>query len=206
VAGQKEKLHRAMIATLESRRPHSSQFFTAILAVVLLWAACLWTTLGHGLSGASGERVGQFLSHQVDVVYVMLCLAVLLARPLHAGEKIGARLIRLALAAALNFAVVESIKHLFWLPRPGENNIVGRHAGFPSGHTVPAFLLAWLVSGIYPRAAPLCFGIATLIAWSRVQVHAHYTYQVVLSALLGCAIGWIVGHLIGKGPTTEVAN
>ena len=168
----------------------------AAFSVVMLWALCLVAIFDNRDPHAFGSHFGQFFSRPVDVIYVVVSLILLLSFSPTRQESWRVRLVRLAVAAALNFGIVEGIKRLVWLPRPGHHNTVGLHAGFPSGHTVPAFLLAWLLSRVFPRWAPLWFGLATAIAWSRVQVHAHFTYQVVLSAVIGSAIGWLCYHIV----------
>ena len=68
------------------------------------------------------------------------------------------------LAAALTPLCVVGLKEATRLPRPN-----GDPSGFPSGHTTFSFALAWLLMQTYPRAAPVWFGIAAAIGWSRVE-------------------------------------
>ena len=88
--------------------------------------------------------------------------------------------------------LVFCLKTLTGWPRP-----LGAMDGFPSGHSTLAFGLAWLVAQMRPRLAPLWFALALAIAWSRVEVQAHFDYQVAVGALLGCALAAATIHARG---------
>lgn len=60
---------------------------------------------------------------------------------------------------------------------------------FPSGHTLAAFSSATIFAAGQPAAAG-CYGLATLVAWSRVHVGHHHASDV----LAGAALGWALGH------------
>ena len=87
--------------------------------------------------------------------------------------------------------VVEGLKALLWLPRPDDylNGTHLRGSGFPSGHTVPAFAVACLVADTFPRFRMVAFGMAIAIGYSRVEVTAHFAYQVAASGIFGAALG-----------------
>jgi undecaprenyl-diphosphatase len=66
--------------------------------------------------------------------------------------------------------------------------VIGKKPGswsFPSGHTGSSFASAWILSTIWPRRAPLFFGIAATVGFSRVYVGAHYPGDVASGAALG---------------------
>ena len=84
----------------------------------------------------------------------------------------------------LSALCVEGLKRATGLPRPD-----GEPTGFPSGHTTVVFALARLLAQASPRLAPLGYGIAVSVGWSRVEGHAHFPYQVLCGALLGTVIG-----------------
>jgi membrane-associated phospholipid phosphatase len=99
------------------------------------------------------------------------------------------------LAALITGLGVQLGKPLFDVLRPAavladdQLHVIGqtlrRHA-FPSGHSATAFVLAGVLLRYLPRAYqwPLLLA-ASLIAWSRVKVGAHWPVDVVLGSLLG---------------------
>jgi undecaprenyl-diphosphatase len=64
-------------------------------------------------------------------------------------------------------------------------------SSFPSGHAVTGFMCAAVLSK-GTRAAPLYFGLAALVAASRVYTRMHHPSDVVAGAALGLALGQIV--------------
>ncbi len=62
-------------------------------------------------------------------------------------------------------------------------------SSFPSGHTASAFGFATTVAADFPILAPPLFGLATLVAYSRVHTGVHFPSDVIAGAILGCAIG-----------------
>jgi hypothetical protein len=55
-------------------------------------------------------------------------------------------------------------------------------------------MMAWLIWKRYPRLGPWWFAMAAVVGWSRIEVHAHYPYQVFAGALLGCVLAALVVH------------
>lgn len=62
---------------------------------------------------------------------------------------------------------------------------------FPSGHSATAFALAMAVALLFPRYRVLAFGVAVMVAMSRVMVSAHYVSDVIAGSCVG-----IVGVLL----------
>ena len=66
---------------------------------------------------------------------------------------------------------------------------------FPSGHSVTAFALAYVLSRAYPRGSPVFYALATMVALSRVYLASHFLSDIVAGAALGLFAGWIVCRL-----------
>ena len=164
-----------------------------LFALLALGALVLLTAQTGGLPEPWGTFVGQNLSRPVNFLFQAGAIGFLLLGPLAPRETRSLRLGWAVGAAAINFGVVELLKRLVFWPRPVD---VGhtvqtavRGSGFPSGHTVPAFLVAVLVGELEPRLRLPALGMAVLIGYSRVEVTAHFASQVWLSAIIGVGLG-----------------
>jgi len=167
------------------------------IALALLGALVFWVSLLGGLPEPWGALVGQFLSRPWNFIFEFTGVGLLLFGPLDPKET---RLFRVlwSLGAGVSYAIaVEGTKRLIFWPRPEDVGrtiqTAHRGAGFPSGHTVPAFLAAALVGELYPETRwPALIG-AILIGYSRVEVTAHFASQVWLSAVIGLGLGvvWV---------------
>jgi undecaprenyl-diphosphatase len=109
--------------------------------------------------------------------------------------------VRIALALGVeSVAVNGGVKSLFRRPRPVWHHPHARPHGlraprsssFPSGHATSGFLAASLLSAGRPRQRPLWFGLAAVVAASRVHVRIHHASDVVGGAALGTALGALV--------------
>lgn len=79
------------------------------------------------------------------------------------------------------------------------NYLLGKKTSysFPSAHAMNIFAQAALFSGFYPRKRLYFVGFALLIAFSRIYVGVHYPLDVIIGAIIGAGIGWLL-HLLGK--------
>jgi membrane-associated phospholipid phosphatase len=64
-----------------------------------------------------------------------------------------------------------------------------RSHSFPSGHAAAAFAFATGASRRLPEVSMPLYGLATLVAYSRVHTGVHYPGDVVAGSVLGVAIG-----------------
>lgn len=113
------------------------------------------------------------------------------------GVPMSRRTFRLAAPCIIGAtsAVEWPIKSLFRRKRPFIDLVralvIGRRPdgySFPSGHTAAAFSGAWIVSTVWPRRAPVFFGLASCVGFSRIYVGAHYPGDVLVGATLGMVI------------------
>lgn len=166
---------------------------SCLVALLVLGAIVFLTARTGGLPEPWGTFVGQHLSRQGNFLFQALAIGFLVFGPLAPRETRPFRLGWASGAAAINFGVVELIKRIVFWPRPVDVGktvaLASRGSGFPSGHTVPAFLVAVLVSELEPRMRLPALTMAVLIGYSRVEVTAHFASQVWLSALIGMALG-----------------
>ena len=63
-----------------------------------------------------------------------------------------------------------------------------RTSSFPSGHATSAFTAAGLL-GDQDRLRPLYYGVAIVVAWSRVYVKIHHASDVVAGIVIGALLG-----------------
>jgi undecaprenyl-diphosphatase len=114
---------------------------------------------------------------------------------------------RAGMAAALaslgtTYFVQRLVKPYFRRQRPFVNRdvmVVGirtADASFPSGHTASSFAAATALSTFYPNVAPLVYGLATLVAASRVHLGHHFPSDAAVGALIGIASGTLTAWMI----------
>lgn len=92
-------------------------------------------------------------------------------------------------ALLLTYSIVPIMQFTLHLPRPNTSPIEILN-GFPSGHAVALFSLAWLMHLAHQKWGLLWFFFATIIALSRVVSDYHYGYQVAAGAIIGLLLGW----------------
>ncbi len=174
---------------------------TFILSVQREWGTtvAIWVSrTGHGLLGGA-------------VCASLVAVGLLMGRPREAVAGL------LGLFAMIGGGLsVEALKYLFCRSRPlaegaGQFFAVFPCIGkgyalksFPSGHSVTGFALAYVLSRAYPKASPLFYALATMIALSRVYLATHFLSDVVAGAAVGLLAGWAVCRLahfpVGDAP------
>jgi undecaprenyl-diphosphatase len=71
-------------------------------------------------------------------------------------------------------------------------------SSFPSGHATAAFTAAVFLSDDGAALAPLWFGLAGVVAFSRVYVRMHHASDVVAGAALGIVMGRTLHRMLGR--------
>ena len=102
-------------------------------------------------------------------------------------------------------AFTEGLKNLVHRHRPEASpddafqfdgpSLSGDNKSFPSGHAAHSFAVASSFASAYPDdplVAPIAYGAAGLVAWSRVNDDKHWLTDVVVGAVLGYSIGKLV--------------
>ena len=90
------------------------------------------------------------------------------------------------LAMVTNGILTESMKRSFGRTRPNGSCC----KSFPSGHTSHSFTMAAVASELYGKEMGiLTYGLATLVAMSRINDNKHYLSDVIFGAALGAVVG-----------------
>ncbi|MEO6987593.1 MAG: phosphatase PAP2 family protein [Aquihabitans sp.] len=114
------------------------------------------------------------------------------AQGLRTDERDADATIRMAVVMLLESLVVnQGVKRLFRRPRPvsltprPHKLRTPSTTSFPSGHATSAFTAAGLLSDRDPKMAPLYYGLAAVVATSRVHVKIHHATDVLAGAAVG---------------------
>ncbi len=108
--------------------------------------------------------------------------------------------IHLSISLLVSHLIVALCKKVMPRPRPYqvlEHVSTGRHllqdASFPSGHSTAAFCMATVLSIALPGLLLPFFGLAALVALSRVYLGLHYPSDILTGAALGTIVAWLLG-------------
>jgi len=123
-----------------------------------------------------------------------------------AGGSSGRRAAKLGLASVAATATivnlaVKPIRRRTRPDRAAHEVPLARHvrmpisSSFPSGHSAAAFAFATGVGRVSPIAAAPLYGLAALVAYSRVHTGVHYPGDVIVGSLLGVAVGQATANL-----------
>lgn len=131
----------------------------------------------------------------------IFALSMILLFAVRKKEKKVAGLLLLA-GLTLSYYFVYFFKNWIARPRPpfvfADVHIVGtveKSSSFPSGHAAVAFMAAVILSRYYRHALALFFGLAGLVALSRVYLGMHFVTDVVSGAALGSIIGYALARV-----------
>ncbi len=180
----------------------------AVLPVLILYLDDSIKVLVLSVQSQAGLMVASWVSTMgsglvnAGLAAALMAVGLVLKRP---REVLAGRL---GLFAVIVGGVsVQVLKHLFCRSRPladGSGQFfvavpcLGEGSGrisFPSGHSVTAFALAYVLSRAYPRWSLLFYGLATVVGFSRIYLARHFPSDVVAGAAIGLFAGWIVCRL-----------
>lgn len=146
------------------------------------WGRCF---RGHPLA----DRVFYLASELGDFSLIWLLVAA--ARGVRSEEEADASIRLALLLLAESVLVNQGIKRLVRRERPLATDPHPRHvrtprtSSFPSGHASSALAAAGLLSDRHPRGAPLYYGLAAVVATSRIHVKVHHASDVIAGAAIG---------------------
>ena len=145
------------------------------------------------------DRLFYTASELGDFSLIWLLLGTARGVTLRGGTREAARL---ALALGAESALVNGVvKSAFRRERPIQSGKRPHNlrqpltSSFPSGHASAAFLAATLLSE-RSKVKPLWFGLATIVATSRIHVRIHHASDVVLGAGIGLTLGRLVRRVV----------
>ncbi|MFH1778850.1 MAG: phosphatase PAP2 family protein [Candidatus Omnitrophota bacterium] len=111
----------------------------------------------------------------------------------------------LVISLLLTVGSVDLLKYLINRPRPGEAlsgifvmGQVGAGFSFPSAQAAVAFVLASVFSSAYKKLTIALFILATLVGISRIYLGLHYPSDVIIGAVVGIAVTYIVSKMLDK--------
>jgi membrane-associated phospholipid phosphatase len=205
--------HRGLLWPLSGRIVSGALITIAALILIMFiadaWAIRQARTLPQWLVDVFNEitdfgRSGWFL-WPLAAGLLLAAVVSSMALPrfaLLAVTAISVRLSFLFIAIALPSLFVTIIKRVIGRGRPfvsGEADpfVYGwlkwtpSYASFPSGHATTAFAAAFAIGALWPRARPVLWIYAIIIALSRVIITAHHPSDVVAGAIVG-----VVGALL----------
>ena len=117
-----------------------------------------------------------------------------------ASEEATREAVRVSATLGLESLIVnQGVKRLFGRRRPtgdGGPERFGRlrrpaTSSFPSGHASAAFCAAVLLSDRHRAQAPLWYGLAVVVAFSRIYVKLHHASDVLAGSVIGFVLGTV---------------
>lgn len=147
---------------------------------------------GRALRGRPlADRVFYLASEVGD--FSVLWLLVAGVQGLWSDEEADASIRLAVLLLAESILVNQGIKRLVHRPRPDPVDPRPLHlrkpmtSSFPSGHASSAMAAAGILSRRHPNARPLYYGLAAVVATSRIHVQVHHASDVIAGAAIGAA-------------------
>ena len=163
----------------------------------------------HLRGHAAADWLFYSLSAIADFGAVWVVLAIV--RAVRGGEHAKRAAVRAVIATGVESVLVNAVMKSFFgrrRPRLVEARPLPLRqpltSSFPSGHATAAFCAATLLSE-QDRLGPLYFGLASLVAASRVHVEIHHASDVIAGVVVGLALGQIGRRIapLDRAPQTS---
>lgn len=150
-------------------------------ATVCLWIFFIGLLMGRQLAHSTETDYGREQHRTIKKAVVFFCLYMALIYGVNAGAYSG-------------------LKHLFHRSRPFVEqtvtlrvspttaSVLGNNGSFPSGHAANAFMVAALLAERLRRKRYYLYGMAALVALSRIYLGVHYPSDVLAGGCLGFSI------------------
>lgn len=184
---------------------------------LLQWDRTVFDWINSDWSSAILDETMPWISHLGDVAVVWLWIALLgllmfrqLASTLETAPDPGNRsasikaialpCLYLALIFCVNAGAYNGLKFFFYRPRPFVEQAVTlrvssetashlrKDSSFPSGHAANAFMVSALFAQRLRRMRFGLYGLAAMVALSRVYLGVHYPSDVLVGSFLGLTI------------------
>ncbi len=105
--------------------------------------------------------------------------------------------------------ITQIIKHIVGRPRPNHTNfedvfdfqfftLESNFHSFPSGHSSTIFIVCFVLVSVFPKLKYFFYFLASIIAFSRVVLGAHFFTDIVTGAILALILFKILNKLIEK--------
>lgn len=143
------------------------------------WAVC-WLIL-VAVCSAHSCRADDGLARDLTDHGIPLLAAGVVVNGLSAEGRNRQTIRSAAEAAVAGELLVEGLKSVVHEERPNGGNA----KSFPSSHAACAFSLATVLAEDHPRQKWYWYLLACGVAWSRVDLRAHHTHDVLVGAALG---------------------
>ena len=170
-------------------KPLLRWIYPAIAYLILVPACYVGITPDH-----AAKWVADRLGHQINTLFIVASAVIVLVTAYRRRSTPEVKIAWWTLDIFLVTVIMGDIwKLVLNAPRPGRPGVPDN--GFPSGHTMTAFAISFLVTEIDPRAGAVWYLLAAAVGWSRVEGVAHYPYQVLCGAPMGVVMAWAVTHI-----------
>lgn len=155
-------------------------------AIVWVWIVLIGLLMGWKLARSTETaRGGREQNRTIMKSVVLSCLYMALIYGVNAGTYSGLKRV-----SHRSRPFVE--QNITLRVSPTTASALGNNSSFPSGHAANAFMIATLLAEWLRRKRYYLYGMAALVALSRVYLGVHYPSDVLVGGCLGFAITWLM--------------